>query len=191
MMCLPLGDCTTFCVLVLVLALDLDLKMALTCEPLEGSWEVQGPQITLWKLQSRSFSVSLSWVSFFSCRILLLAVWAGAHHLSQVSLPAGWTCKAVLTSTAASSSKACFSKKDAFWSPWLADWMFWFVPPAEQTGLPRWLSGKEPASLWRRHRRHETRVQSLGQEDPLEEGMAPHSSIPTWRIPWTEEPGRL
>ena len=47
MMCLPLGDCTTFCVLVLVLALDLDLKMALTCEPLEGSWEVQGPQITL------------------------------------------------------------------------------------------------------------------------------------------------
>ena len=37
----------------------------------------------------------------------------------------------------------------------------------------------------------ETWVQSLGQEDPLEEGMATHSSIPTWRIPWTEEPGRL
>ena len=34
-------------------------------------------------------------------------------------------------------------------------------------------------------------VQSLGQEDPLEEGMATHSSIPTWRIPWTEEPGGL
>ena len=37
----------------------------------------------------------------------------------------------------------------------------------------------------------ETRVQSLGQEDPLEKGMATHSSILPWRIPWTEEPGRL
>ena len=37
----------------------------------------------------------------------------------------------------------------------------------------------------------ETWVQSLGQEDPLEEEMATHSSILTWRIPWTEEPGRL
>ena len=35
------------------------------------------------------------------------------------------------------------------------------------------------------------RVQSLGPEDPPEEGMATHSSILTWRIPWTEEPGRL
>ena len=34
----------------------------------------------------------------------------------------------------------------------------------------------------------ETRVQSLGQEDPLEKGMATHSSIFAWRIPWTEEP---
>ena len=36
----------------------------------------------------------------------------------------------------------------------------------------------------------ETRVQSLGQEDPLEKGMAIHSSTIAWRIPWTEEPGR-
>ena len=35
----------------------------------------------------------------------------------------------------------------------------------------------------------ETRVQSLGLEDPLEKGMATHSSILAWRIPWTEEPG--
>ena len=34
-------------------------------------------------------------------------------------------------------------------------------------------------------------VQTLGQEDPLEEGMAIHSSILAWRISWTEEPGRL
>ena len=37
----------------------------------------------------------------------------------------------------------------------------------------------------------ETRVQSLGQEDPLEKEMATHSSILAWKIPWTEEPGRL
>ena len=37
----------------------------------------------------------------------------------------------------------------------------------------------------------ESRVQSLGQEDPLEKEMATHSSTLAWRIPWTEEPGRL
>ena len=37
----------------------------------------------------------------------------------------------------------------------------------------------------------ETRVQSMGQEDPLEKGMATHASILAWKIPWTEEPGGL
>ena len=37
----------------------------------------------------------------------------------------------------------------------------------------------------------ETRVQSLGQEEPLENEMATHSSILAWKIPWTEEPGGL
>ena len=37
----------------------------------------------------------------------------------------------------------------------------------------------------------ETRVQPLGLEDPLEKEMATHSSILAWRIPWTEEPGKL
>ena len=37
----------------------------------------------------------------------------------------------------------------------------------------------------------ETQVQSLDQEDPLEEEMATHSNILAWRMPWTEEPGRL
>ena len=37
----------------------------------------------------------------------------------------------------------------------------------------------------------ETRVQSLGQEDPLEKEMATHYSIPAWKIPWTEELGGL
>ena len=38
---------------------------------------------------------------------------------------------------------------------------------------------------------HETWVQSLGQENSLEKGVATHSSILAWRIPWTEEPGEF
>ena len=41
------------------------------------------------------------------------------------------------------------------------------------------------------HEMQEMPVQSLDQEDPLEEGMATHSSTLAWRIPWTEEPGGL
>ena len=37
----------------------------------------------------------------------------------------------------------------------------------------------------------ETRVQSLGQQEPMEKEMATHSSILAWRIPWTEKPGEL
>ena len=44
---------------------------------------------------------------------------------------------------------------------------------------------KNPSAMW------ETWVQSLGWEDSLEKGRATHSSILAWRIPWTEEPGRL
>ena len=44
---------------------------------------------------------------------------------------------------------------------------------------------KNPPVMW------ETWVQSLGWGDPLEEGMATHSSILAWRIPWAEGPGRL
>ena len=44
---------------------------------------------------------------------------------------------------------------------------------------------KDLLAMW------ETQVQSLGQEDPLEKGIATHSGIIAWRIPWTEEPGRL
>ena len=52
------------------------------------------------------------------------------------------------------------------------------------SGFPGGSDGKESA-MW------ETWVRSLGWEDPLEEGMATHSSILAWRIPWTQEPGRL
>ena len=49
-------------------------------------------------------------------------------------------------------------------------------------------AGKEPPAI---HETQETWVQSLGQEDLLEERLATHSSILAWRIPWTEEPGGL
>ena len=52
-------------------------------------------------------------------------------------------------------------------------------------GFPDGSVGKESPIM------HETRVRSLGQEDPLVEGMATHSSILAWRIPWTEETGGL
>ena len=52
-------------------------------------------------------------------------------------------------------------------------------------GFPASASGKEPACQCRRH---ETPVPSLGREDPLEEGMATHSSMLAWRMSWTEEP---
>ena len=53
--------------------------------------------------------------------------------------------------------------------------------------------GVSLVSQWWRIRlpMQETRVQSLGQEDPLEKEMATHSSILAWEIPWTEKPGRL
>ena len=63
-----------------------------------------------------------------------------------------------------------------------------YLPPLLLLGLLWGLSGKNPpASAGDR----EIRTQALGQEDPLEKEMAALSSILTWRIPWTEEPGGL
>ena len=57
-----------------------------------------------------------------------------------------------------------------------------YIPSDGVTSL---LRVKNPSTM------QETWVWSLGQEDSLEKGMAPHSSILAWRIPWTEEPGGL
>ena len=70
------------------------------------------------------------------------------------------------------------------------------IPPASRRHWDgRWArcfrgdaSGKEFAC---QHRKFKTLIWSLGLEDPLEESMATHSSILSWRIPWTEEPGGL
>ena len=55
----------------------------------------------------------------------------------------------------------------------------------EGAGFPGGSDGKESPAM------QETQVQSLGAEDSLEKGMATYSSILAWRIPRTEEPGRL
>ena len=55
-------------------------------------------------------------------------------------------------------------------------------------GLPRGLGVKNPLAM---QETPETRVRSLDREDALEEGLAAHSSVLAWRIPWIEEPGRI
>ena len=56
-------------------------------------------------------------------------------------------------------------------------------------GLPQWFSSKKNLPVMQEMQ--EMRVRSLGQEDPLEEERATHSSILAWKIRWTEEPGGL
>ena len=62
--------------------------------------------------------------------------------------------------------------------------MLVLVTQPSPASLVAWMVKNLPAT-------QELQVQSLGQEDPLEKGMATDSSILAWRIPWTEEPGGL
>ena len=66
---------------------------------------------------------------------------------------------------------------------------FTFTHLKGSPGSPGGAIGKDPTCQW--GKTIEMWVQSLGQEDPLEEGMASHTSILAWKIPWTEEPGGL
>ena len=73
---------------------------------------------------------------------------------------------------------------------WCSCWRNWTkkifnVEPFLVWGFPGGSDGKEAACF------AEDWVGSLGWEDPLEKGMATHSSILAWRIPWTEKPGGL
>ena len=72
----------------------------------------------------------------------------------------------------------------------------WRVRSPNQSNLTKINSELEVASLVAQRLKRlpgmlETRVRSLGREDPLEKEMATHSSTLAWRIPWREEPGRL
>ena len=61
----------------------------------------------------------------------------------------------------------------------------------EVVGSPGFPGGSVVKNLPAAQEPQEMRVRSLDREDPLEEGVASHSSILAWRIPWTEEPGGL
>ena len=58
-------------------------------------------------------------------------------------------------------------------------------------GFPHGSHGKDLLAMWENPAIQETWVRSLGQEDPLEEGIETHSRILAWRIPWIEEHGGL
>ena len=64
-------------------------------------------------------------------------------------------------------------------------------PPQEKGGLKKYLTSFVAWMVKHLPTVRETWVQSLGWEDFLEKEMATHSSILAWKIPWTEEPGRL
>ena len=68
---------------------------------------------------------------------------------------------------------------------WKVPWRRGRLPTPVVLGFPGGSDGKESNAMW------ETWVRSQGWEDPLEEGMAIHSRILAWRIPWTEELSRL
>ena len=68
-------------------------------------------------------------------------------------------------------------------------WIIWIKPHhSHGEGFPSSSVIKNPST---KQEAQDIQVQSLVWKDPLEEGMANHSSIPAWRIPWIEEPGRL
>ena len=76
---------------------------------------------------------------------------------------------------------------------WIKDLLSMALPIRTRPSLPLSLSHQEASPMAQRLKRlppvWETRVRSLGREDPLEKEMATHSSILAWRIPWTEKPG--
>ena len=71
--------------------------------------------------------------------------------------------------------------------------LVWEDPPGEGNGYPLRYSWGFPGGSDSKElsAMQENQVPSLGQEDPVEKGMAAQSSILAWRIPWTEVPGRL
>ena len=64
-------------------------------------------------------------------------------------------------------------------------------PPEKQISQILYMASQVAQMVKRLPAMRETQVRSLGWEDPLEKEMATHSSILAWKIPWTEEPGRL
>ena len=97
-----------------------------------------------------------------------------------------WLCQATMAELS-SYNRICMAWKPKIFIIWPFKKAF-SICSHRKLGFPSDASGKEPS---RQFRTHETQIWSLGQEYPLEEGVATHSSILAWKIPWTEKPGVL
>ena len=98
--------------------------------------------------------------------------WTVAHQA-----PPSWTEAKILEWVAISFCRGSSWSRDRAWV--LLRLLHW-------QAVPWWLRMvKNLPAVW------ENWLQSVGWEDPLEKGMATHSSVPAWKIPWTEDPGRL
>ena len=141
-----------------------------------------------------------------SCRTLLFSLWVVSNSFAtpmDYSLPDcsvhGIFRARILEWVALSFSRGSFWVTDQTHVSCLTGEFFTPDPPGKprnlleiqilslycRPGFPRWLSLKNPSAM------KETRVWSLGQEEPLEKEMETHSSILAWKIPWMEEPGGL
>ena len=124
-------------------------------------------------------------VLFFSLTMLPGALCPA--HMSPGPSPSSWHTSAILgvLSVFAADVPALFSLLDSLFVSWIPCLpLSWFTPSFRRTSVVAQTVKCLPAM-------QETRVQSLGQEDPLEKEMATHSSILGWKIPWSEEPDRL
>ena len=137
-----------------------------------------------------SFHHSFKW-SFlkasFSFIFLSSFLW-GCHPLSQFQLSLPWQpvsgIKMSNTKQEGLSILKCRRPQFESWD-WKIPWRRDRLPIAVFMGFPGGADGKESAAM------REIWVRSLGWEEPLEEGMATHSSILAWRIPMEKEPGGL
>ena len=132
--------------------------------------------------------------------VFILEEWVTSFEWSEMPSPGSSVCYTVsarlgldVSRCAPSSFPQAPTNPAVFYPVWHT--CFYTIPiPCSHLGLS--VLGWDRASLVAQMVKNlpamwETQVRSLGQEDPLEKGMVTHSSVLTWRIPWTEEPGGL
>ena len=115
-----------------------------------------------------------SWLFWISCHLLLQT-----KNGTPEPLPSEGT-----TESALDQLKATIYNPTILGHPQILQRLFFFCLNTKGASLVAQMVKNPPAV-------QETQVRSLGQEDPLAEGMATHSSILAWRIPWAEEPSGL
>ena len=117
------------------------------------------------------------------------AWWAAVYGVAQSRTWLKWlnssSSRCYVKAVKRANPKTSYHKEKQFF-PFSLSFCFWYL--CKMMGFPCGSVVKNPPVI---QEPQEAQVQPLGGEDPLEEGMATHSSILSWRIPWTEEPGGL